>query len=533
MKKILLSALFLVPFMNYAQFNQSFEGSTNMPAGWTVITGGDAAQTWAIVDLTDSAITAAEGTNVASIQYGATAHNDFLVTPSIAVTAGTSDFFSFFGRSRDPQYPETIALKLSTTTATEAAFTVTLIPTVAPASGAGFTQYQVDLSDYVGQTVYIAFHSTTTDMFVFDVDAVVSGALPECGVATGYTILEPAPTPTTINLGWTAAVGASTPEGYQVDFDTDPEFVPGDGALDTDTTSISLDELTQGTLYYFYVRTNCGEGSFGEWDGPYTFSTPWAAFDISEGDYDWSFEPSVQNGGWSFLNTNAQTGGAAWNIYLGDEQVPAQDGDQFAGIIGTAAASNSWIFSRGIALEANEQISLSYYLQMLALAGNGNTNNVKVTIGTDRTAAAQTTVLNDHQNYTEADYTEQTAMFTATAAGTYYIGFNYTAPAHTAANNGGLLLDTFHIDEAQTAGTEDFASSTLAVFPNPASNVINVTNTEVLNNVQIVDLNGRTVKSVKVNATEAQINVSDLAAGVYMMNIATDKGTTTKKIVKN
>ena len=47
-------------------------------------------------------------------------------------------------------------------------------------------------------------------------------------------------------------------------------------------------------------------------------------------------------------------------------------------------------------------------------------------------------------------------------------------------------------------------------------------------------MNGRTVKSVKLdNVTEAQINVAELSAGMYLMNITSDSGTTTKKIVKN
>ena len=66
--------------------------------------------------------------------------------------------------------------------------------------------------------------------------------------------------------------------------------------------------------------------------------------------------------------------------------------------------------------------------------------------------------------------------------------------------------------------------------------MINIANAEniLVNGVVITDLNGRTVKNVSYNGvTEAQINVSDLAAGMYMMTVSSDKGTMTKKIVKN
>ncbi|WP_407934909.1 T9SS type A sorting domain-containing protein, partial [Flavobacterium lindanitolerans] len=33
--------------------------------------------------------------------------------------------------------------------------------------------------------------------------------------------------------------------------------------------------------------------------------------------------------------------------------------------------------------------------------------------------------------------------------------------------------------------------------------------------------------------SSAQVNISDLSAGVYMMNINSDQGSVTKKIIKN
>lgn len=79
------------------------------------------------------------------------------------------------------------------------------------------------------------------------------------------------------------------------------------------------------------------------------------------------------------------------------------------------------------------------------------------------------------------------------------------------------------------------ADNKLAVYPNPAKNLINISNSEniLLTNANITDLNGRTVKTVQLNGvTTAQINISDLASGVYMMNINSDQGSVTKKIVK-
>src|SRR5690606_22384757 len=63
--------------------------------------------------------------------------------------------------------------------------------------------------------------------------------------------------------------------------------------------------------------------------------------------------------------------------------------------------------------------------------------------------------------------------------------------------------------------------------------IINVANSaDVINNVTITDLNGRTVKQVTSGVNEAQINISDLAQGVYILNATSNGKSFTQKIVK-
>ena len=101
---------------------------------------------------------------------------------------------------------------------------------------------------------------------------------------------------------------------------------------------------------------------------------------------------------------------------------------------------------------------------------------------------------------------------------------------------GFAYLDKVAFDSAPTMGTNQVASSQFSVYPNPANNVINIANAEnvLVTGVAIVDINGRTVKTAKFdNVSEAQINISDLSSGMYLMNISSANGMVTKKIVKN
>lgn len=73
-----------------------------------------------------------------------------------------------------------------------------------------------------------------------------------------------------------------------------------------------------------------------------------------------------------------------------------------------------------------------------------------------------------------------------------------------------------------------------AVFPNPATNVVNITNDNTkIKQVTMTDLNGRVVKQASFeNLSKVELNIAELATGVYMMNIQSEAGDVTKKIIK-
>lgn len=107
----------------------------------------------------------------------------------------------------------------------------------------------------------------------------------------------------------------------------------------------------------------------------------------------------------------------------------------------------------------------------------------------------------------------------------------------------GFLYDNygsgFNVDNVVvtniTAGTNDFVKNNFKVFPNPATDVLNLTamTTASINNVSITDVNGRTVKQQNLNGVSAaQINVSDLTAGVYFVSVDSAQGKGTMKFVK-
>ncbi|NHM08116.1 T9SS type A sorting domain-containing protein [Flavobacterium sp. CYK-4] len=112
------------------------------------------------------------------------------------------------------------------------------------------------------------------------------------------------------------------------------------------------------------------------------------------------------------------------------------------------------------------------------------------------------------------------------------LGFRYyvTNGGPTGANGNAIWLDAITIN--RVLATDTFFKSHFTASPNPASDVINISNnTDIaVNTIQLTDMNGRVVKEVK--GMTNQINVNELNAGVYFLKITTDQGTGTTKIIK-
>jgi hypothetical protein len=84
-------------------------------------------------------------------------------------------------------------------------------------------------------------------------------------------------------------------------------------------------------------------------------------------------------------------------------------------------------------------------------------------------------------------------------------------------------------------GTAQFGPvAVFSAYPNPATDFINLSDNVSMRSFEIVDLNGRVIKSAKLdNVTEESVDISSLASGMYLLNVETDNGKVSKKIFKN
>lgn len=86
--------------------------------------------------------------------------------------------------------------------------------------------------------------------------------------------------------------------------------------------------------------------------------------------------------------------------------------------------------------------------------------------------------------------------------------------------------------ESETSNHREWSNETLKVFPNPASEMLNV-ETESTGNVRVTGLDGREVLSVRaMDSGKSQIDISQLAPGEYILHFTSEKGAHTTKFRK-
>jgi len=97
----------------------------------------------------------------------------------------------------------------------------------------------------------------------------------------------------------------------------------------------------------------------------------------------------------------------------------------------------------------------------------------------------------------------------------------------SAGSNGKIVLDLV----AQNLSNDKFFTENFNLYPNPTSDVLNISSKNGLEmkEIKITDLSGRIVKTLN-NATT--INVSDLSTGTYLIDITTNEGKASSKFVK-
>jgi gliding motility-associated-like protein len=259
---------------------------------------------------------------------------------------------------------------------------------------------------------------------------------------------------TTANLSWGNPGGATSwevvvqPAGGPVP--------PGAGITTTNNTAYPVPgPLTQNTPYQYWVRADCGNGTFSAWAGPYVFRTLCDAFPVP---FQEGFNSnSTTQACWTVLNVNADTD--QWNM---DSTLAPFEGNQSAELNTdiNAGNNNDWLISPQIILTGNQRLKFHYRVQ-----SDFEPNDFRVVLSTTGTAPASfTTTLLPLATYANENYIQAIVNLSA-----------FTGPVNIAWHvpNGGLdgwriFIDNVVIEDLPTC-PEPTALSASAVLTTSAT----------------------------------------------------------------
>jgi hypothetical protein len=198
--------------------------------------------------------------------------------------------------------------------------------------------------------------------------------------------------------------------------------------------------------------------------------------------------------------------------------------------MGTVSESNSYDYGAEIQISATA--SNGYHF---AQWSDGNTDNPRtITVTGDATYIATFAP----NNYTIVVRSLNEDWGTVSEGGTFPYGTeiqisatpreNYAFVAWTDGNTDNPRTITVVADAEYTAaftwsvGIDETAVSEIALFPNPATDILNITSSETISEIEIVNVMGQVVKRIEVNSDNAVCNVEDLTSGVYVVRIHTE-----------
>lgn len=441
-----------------------------------------------------------------------TDYNQYLISPEITLPATGNYMLKFMYKGQNTT--DAFRVLSSTTTKDVAAFTNVLgdYPEVA-------TEWTEVAFVLPAGTKFVAINYYGNYQYYLYVDDIMITTV----TAPTVTVTGPASTTTGSEVTFTATSSLADSYAWTVD---------GTAQNETGNT-LTYTFTTAGEHTVSVVATNA-QGS--SQPATHTINViacdvistlPWVAdFEDTTATYDcWKFYDADQDGiGWftSYGQFQNQDGTPAETY--GHESYGAMFSFSYYsnGQYGQALTPDDWVFTPAIAVPAEGNYSLSWYARGIDPNYAGEYYSVYVTT----TAAPDESLEAVYSDSTTATWEQQIVNLADYAGQTVYIAFRH----HNCTNKYALAVDKIRVGVAgsENEGIDNAAAIDINIYPNPASEVINIA-AEGVRLVEMLDVNGRVVLESRIGGA---IDLSSLASGVYMVRVTTDAGVSTEKVVK-
>ncbi|WPO89727.1 GEVED domain-containing protein [Chryseobacterium sp. HR92] len=397
------------------------------------------------------------------------------------------------------------------------------------ATGAGMTNALADHPNVVTSTAtsaFVNFTPTTTGVYYIGfqaysdanmnklyVDDINVDVAPACSEPTALAISNITAGGATVS--WTAATPVPA-NGYDIYYSTTntaPTAASTPNFTGVTAITYNIPGLAPDTVYYVWVRSACSATSKSAWSDPVTFTTLCSSANLPYlVDFESVTTPDLPG---CTMNTNMGSGND-W-----ETSDPPSDSQGFTTNVlryhyNSSNAANAWFFTQGLNLTAGVQYTISY-----KYGNNSSTyaEKLKVAYGTSPVESAMTNSVADYPSINDEMAHTESITFTVPVTGVYFFGFN----AYSDADQFNLYVDDISISNANLATSEvSAAKNSIKVYPNPFTDVLNISDVKNVKNVSVTDVAGRLVKTIA--NPESTIHLRDLMQGVYLVTLEMKDG---------
>lgn len=98
--------------------------------------------------------------------------------------------------------------------------------------------------------------------------------------------------------------------------------------------------------------------------------------------------------------------------------------------------------------------------------------------------------------------------------------------------NPAIVTEPCLTEFVSTLSTNQFELNDLRLYPNPVKNVISISNSSIIDAIEITSVLGQEMISKKVNNLQTEIDLSLFAYGIYFVKVSANKQEKTIKIMK-
>jgi len=524
--------------INSFPWNEDFENSlAGVPACWTVYDVDGTPPTWAIN--TSSSYVHGGNSSVGHVYDCGTNQEGWLVSPKISLPAGVYNL-SFWSINDWPGDEEYNGVLISTTDNSPSSFTEIKVLSGDEVSSS-WKQIQIPLSAYAGQDIYIAFKYTgeCADSWyiddlniteVFGTDAAISNIVaPISGInltSTEQVIAtiknEGADPITTAQMKLTVDASAPVTEtftgnilaGYTANFTfaaTADLSAEGTHTITVEVIMPGDENADNNSMTKIVTNTICGAVAlpyFENFDASTDLPPCWSTIDADGDGNTWWIRPSDHNGY------------PEYDAYSLENFATSQSWINYVAI-----QPDNYLVTPPIAIPANGA-SLNYMIGE-SYNDDGDNEHYEVLVSTTGTNISDFTDVLLEETLTTTSWVPRTNISLAAYAGqTIYIAFRHFNCYDVEL----LKLDDVSIMPLDEV-TNNNPSRNIAVYPNP------VTTTFVIKNAagsqaKIYDVSGKMVYTAPVTTDNQTVDISNVSAGIYFLELQSSTSKSTVKLIK-